>query len=167
MKYFYNCRWLVWYYKNKANLGNDWGRSHESILCLRKSKNHIMNVDSVRIPYNSHTLKYPSHPQAATSQYGNGKKRGEWTPHPTQKLEELLRKIILASNEGDIVLDPFVGSGTTAVCAKQLGREWIGIDNKEEYLKWAVDRLKNVQKKSIDEWIEFDKSVVSRRETIR
>ncbi len=193
MRYFYNCRWLIWHYKNKANLGNDWGRSHESILCLRKSKDYIMNVDSVRIPYNFHTLKYPSHPQAKTSQYGNGKKRGEWiphpqgakpkdvieipttcngmgekTPHPTQKPEELLRKIILASsNEGDIVLDPFVGSGTTAVCAKQLGREWIGIDNKEEYLKWAVDRLKNVQKKSIDEWIQFDKSVVSRRETIR
>lgn len=193
MKYFYNCRWLIWHYKNKANLGNDWGRSHESILCLRKSKDYIMNVDFVRIPYNSHTLKYPSHPQAVTSQYGNGKKRGEWTPHPqgakpkdvieipttcngmgektphpTQKPEELIRKIILASsNEGGIVLDPFVGSGTTAVCAKQLGREWIGIDNKEEYLKWAVDRLKNVQKKSIDEWIQFDKSVVSRRDTIR
>lgn len=193
MKYFYNCRWLIWYYKNKANLGNDWGRSHESILCLRKSKEHIMNVDFVRIPYNAHTLKYPEHPQAATSQYGNGKKRREWTPHPlgakpkdvieipttcngmgektphpTQKPEELLRKIILASsNEGDIVLDPFIGSGTTAVCAKQLGREWIGIDNKEEYLKWAIDRLKNVQKKSIDEWIQFDKAVVSRRENIR
>ena len=193
MKYFYNCRWLVWHYKNKANLGNDWGRSHESILCLRKSKDHIMNVYSIRIPYNSHTLKYPSHPQAETSQYGNGKKRGEWlphplgakpkdvieipttcngmgekTPHPTQKPEELLRKIILASsNEGDIILDPFVGSGTTVVCAKQLGREWIGIDNEEEYLRWGVNRLKNVQKKSIAEWIQFDKAIVSRRETIR
>lgn len=193
MKYFYNCRWLIWHYKNKANLGNDWGRSHESILCLRKSKEHIMNIDFVRLPYNAHTLKYPVHPQAETSQYGRGKKREEWiphplgakpkdvieipttcngmgekTPHPTQKPEELLRKVILASsNEGDIILDPFVGSGTTVVCAKQLGREWIGIDNKEEYLKWAVDRLQNVQEKTIDEWIQFDKSVVSRRENIR
>ena len=71
MKYFYNCKWIIWHYKNKANLGNDWGRSHESILCLRKSNKHTMNIDSVRIPYNSHTLKYPSHPQAKTSQYGN------------------------------------------------------------------------------------------------
>ena len=160
MRYFYNCRWLIWHYKNKANLGSDWGRSHESILCLRKSQKYVMNIDSIRIPYNAHTLKYPAHPQAETSQYGNGKKRGEWmpnplgakpkdvieipttcngmgekTPHPTQKPEELLRKVILASSsKGDVILDPFVGSGTTAVCAKQLGRRWIGIDQEETYL---------------------------------
>lgn len=193
MKYFYNCRWIIWHYKNKANLGNDWGRSHESILCLRKSNRHIMNIDSIRIPYNSHTLKYPSHPQAETSQYGNGKQRSDWvpnplgakpkdvieipttcngmgekTPHPTQKPEELLRKIILASSdENDIVLDPFVGSGTTAVCAKQLKRQFIGIDQMEQYLEWAAVRLKQVQEKPITEWIEYDRSVAARRETIR
>ena len=193
MRHFYNCRWLIWHYKNKANLGSDWGRSHESILCLRKSQKYVMNIDSIRIPYNAHTLKYPAHPQAETSQYGNGKKRGEWmpnplgtkpkdvieipttcngmgekTPHPTQKPEELLRKVILASSsKGDVILDPFVGSGTTAVCAKQLGRRWIGIDQEETYLQWAVDRLKNVPEKTEDDWIQYDKTVVSRRETIR
>ena len=193
MRYFYNCRWLIWHYKNKANLGSDWGRSHESILCLRKSQKYVMNIDSIRIPYNAHTLKYPAHPQAETSQYGNGKKRGEWmpnplgakpkdvieipttcngmgekTPHPTQKPEELLRKVILASSsKGDVILDPFVGSGTAAVCAKQLGRRWIGIDQEETYLQWAVDRLKNVPEKTEDDWIQYDKTVVSRRETIR
>ena len=193
MRYFYNCRWLIWHYKNKANLGSDWGRSHESILCLRKSQKYVMNIDSIRIPYNAHTLKYPAHPQAETSQYGNRKKRGEWmpnplgakpkdvieipttcngmgekTPHPTQKPEELLRKVILASSsKGDVILDPFVGSGTTAVCAKQLGRRWIGIDQEETYLQWAVDRLKNVPEKTEDDWIQYDKTVVSRRETIR
>ena len=193
MRYFYNCRWLIWHYKNKANLGSDWGRRHESILCLRKSQKYVMNIDSIRIPYNAHTLKYPAHPQAETSQYGNGKKRGEWmpnplgakpkdvieipttcngmgekTPHPTQKPEELLRKVILASSsKGDVILDPFVGSGTTAVCAKQLGRRWIGIDQEETYLQWAVDRLKNVPEKTEDDWIQYDKTVVSRRETIR
>lgn len=193
MKYFNSCKWIVWHYKNKANLGSDWGRSHESILCLRKSKNYVMNVDSVRIPYNSHTLKYPSHPQAETSQYGNGKGRDNWvpnplgakpkdvieipttcngmgekTPHPTQKPEELVRKIILASsNENDIVLDPFVGSGTTAVCSKQLNRQWIGIDQSDEYLTWARERLENVVEKTIPEWIEYDKSVAERRESIR
>ena len=152
-----------------------------------------MNLDKIRIPYNSHTLKYPSHPQAETSQYGNGKTRSNWvpnplgakpkdvieipttcngmgekTPHPTQKPEELLRKIILASsNEGDIILDPFVGSGTTAVCAKQLGRQFFGIEQEKEYLKWAVNRLEQVQKKTIQEWIEYDKALVARRETIR
>ena len=193
MRYFYNCRWLIWHYKNKANLGSDWGRSHESILCLRKSQKYVMNIDSIKITYKAHTLKYPAEPQAETSQYGNGKKRGEWmpnplgakpkdvieipttcngmgekTPHPTQKPEELLRKVILASSsKGDVILDPFVGSGTTAVCAKQLGRRWIGIDQEETYLQWAVDRLKNVPEKTEDDWIQYDKTVVSRRETIR
>jgi site-specific DNA-methyltransferase (adenine-specific)/adenine-specific DNA-methyltransferase len=53
----------------------------------------------------------------------------EKTDHPTQKPEELLGRIIRASsNEGDIVLDAFVGSGTTAIVAEKLGRRWIAID---------------------------------------
>ena len=93
---------------------------------------------------------------------------GKKTPHPTQKPEELLRKIILvSSNKGDVILDPFVGSGTTAVCAKQLESQWIGIDKSEEYLNWAVERLEKVQRKTIEEWMQYDKSIVSRRETIR
>jgi site-specific DNA-methyltransferase (adenine-specific) len=67
-KFFRGCRWLVWHYKNKANLGNDWGRSHESILHFRKTKKFTFNTDDVRIPYGNHTLKYPEHPQAETSQ---------------------------------------------------------------------------------------------------
>ena len=49
--------------------------------------------------------------------------------HPTQKPEEMLKRIIIASsNKGDVVLDPFLGSGTTAVVAKRLKRDWIGIE---------------------------------------
>src|SRR5690606_8953708 len=82
-KFFKGCRWLVWHYKNKANMGNDWGRSHENILHLRKSKFFTLNVDNIRVPYGEHTLRYPSHPQAETSQYGKGKKRQDnWVPHP-------------------------------------------------------------------------------------
>ncbi len=69
-RFFAGCKWLVWHYKNKANLGSDWGRSHESILHLRKSRQFTFNVDPVRLPYGNHTLKYPEHPQAETSQYG-------------------------------------------------------------------------------------------------
>ena len=47
MKYFKGCKWLIWFYKNKANLGNDWGRSHESILHLRKTKKFSMNIDKL------------------------------------------------------------------------------------------------------------------------
>jgi site-specific DNA-methyltransferase (adenine-specific) len=66
---FDGCRWLVWHYRNKANLGRDWGRSHESILHLRR-RDFALDVDAARIPYNSHTLRYPEHPQAQTSRYG-------------------------------------------------------------------------------------------------
>ncbi|MBU0758232.1 MAG: site-specific DNA-methyltransferase [Nanoarchaeota archaeon] len=64
--------------------------------------------------------------------------------HPTQKPLELLNRIIASStNEGDLVLDPFNGSGTTGVAANRLGRKYIGIDKEKEYLDITVNRLKN------------------------
>ena len=192
-KFFQSCRWLIWHYKNKANLGKDWGRSHESILHFRKSKNTKLNIDSIRIPYGAHTLKYPSHPQAETSQYGNGKRRDNWFPnplgakpkdvfdipttcngmeektkHPTQKPEELLRKLVLAASQpGDLILDPFSGSGTTLVVAEQLGRKWLGCDLSQEYNEMAIGRIDNVKQMSVEQWIEYDRKVVARRERIR
>jgi len=193
-KYFKSCRWIIWHYKNKANLGNDWGRSHESILHFRKSNKFSFNVDSIRIPYSEHTLKYPTHPQSETSQYGNGKTSKhiwnpnplgakpkdvleipttcngmhEKTPHPTQKPEELLRKIILASSKkGDIILDPFCGSGTTPVCAEQLSRKWLACDSEKEYLKWAAHRIDLVEDWSVEQWIGYDFENLKRRNSIR
>lgn len=67
--------------------------------------------------------------------------------HPTQKPEYLLERIILASTEeGAVLLDPFLGSGTTAVVAIKLGRKCIGIDNEPEYLDIAARRLRKVKK---------------------
>jgi len=200
-KYFKGCRWIIWHYKNKANLGSDWGRSHESILHFRKTKNFTFNIDEIRIPYSEHTLKYPSHPQAETSLYGNGKNgthiwepnplgakpkdvleipqdiievpttcngMHEKTPHPTQKPEELLRKIILASsNIDDIVLDPFCGSGTTPVSAEQLQRKWLACDLSPEYLDWAVKRIELVEDWSIEKWNKYDFENLKRRNSIR
>jgi len=193
---FSGCRWLVWHYKNKANLGKDWGRSHESIIHFRKSREYTMNMDAVRIPYGAHTLKYPDHPQADSSQYGKGRdnsQRADWTPnplgakakdvielpttcngmgekttHPTQKPEELLRKLVLASsNPGDLVIDPFSGSGTTAVVADQLGRNWMGCDSNAEYNGFAATRLERIVRRSVDEWMELDRKTAHRRESIR
>ena len=66
--------------------------------------------------------------------------------HPTQKPEYLLERIILASTEkGDVVLDPFCGSGTTGVVSGKYGRQFIGIDNNEEYLDIAKKRLDHIQ----------------------
>jgi site-specific DNA-methyltransferase (adenine-specific) len=149
----------------------------------------------VRIPYGAHTLKYPSHPQAETSAYGKNANKsrenwipnpkgakpkdvidipttcngmGEKTPHPTQKPEELLRKFVLASSsEGDLVIDPFSGSGTTIVVAEQLGRRWMGCDLNAPYNRWAIERIKNVRRMTKDEWIAYDRKTVERRESIR
>jgi site-specific DNA-methyltransferase (adenine-specific) len=69
----------------------------------------------------------------------------ENTSHPTQKPEKLIAKLILASSRpGDIVLDPFLGSGTTSVVAKKLGRHFIGIEMEEEYCLLAERRLRLV-----------------------
>jgi site-specific DNA-methyltransferase (adenine-specific) len=66
----------------------------------------------------------------------------ENTDHPTQKPEKLLAKIILASsNEGDLILDPFAGSGTTAVVAKKLNRRFVTIESDRKYCTLAVKRL--------------------------
>ena len=160
---------------------------------FRKAKKFLLNIDEIRIPYGNHTLKYPSHPQAESSQYSRGKDTGIWTPnplgakpkdvieipttcngmgektkHPTQKPEELLRKLVLASsNVGDIVLDPFSGSGTTLVVAEQLKRMWVGCEMNEEYNSWAINRIDRVQSQSIESWIEYDKANAKRRESIR
>ena len=192
-RHFASCRWLVWNYRNKANLGRDWGRSHESILHFRKSSDFRLRQDDVRVPYGRHTLKYPSHPQAESSNFGNGRLRDDWqphplgakpkdvleipttcngmgekTPHPTQKPEELVRKLVLAASDArQVVVDPFSGSGTTAVVAEQLGRRWLACDQSEQYNLWTVERLHRVRRMSVAQWIEHDRENARRRESIR
>ena len=163
-----SCRWLVWSYRNKANLKDDWGRSHESILHLRAGKRFTFHTDAVRIPYNAHTTRYPERTQAETSQYGGGKAREDrWRPHPlgarprdvlevpvlangtaektahpTQKPVQLLKKLLLASSDpGGLVVDPFAGSGTSAVVAEATGRRWAAIEADPQYVKLAAARI--------------------------
>jgi site-specific DNA-methyltransferase (adenine-specific) len=109
--------------------------------------------------------------QAVNSQYGRGVRRDRWQPHPlgakprdvleipvicngmaektphaTQKPEELIERLILASSApGQLVVDPFVGSGTTAVVAARLGRRWLAGDAAARYVGLARDRLARVQ----------------------
>jgi DNA modification methylase len=89
----------------------------------------------------------------------NGKKA-----HSTQKPEELLYRIILStSNPGDIVLDPFMGSGTTGAIAKKLGRNYIGIEKDSKYIKIANERIEKVKKvdlKSLEYPVEIKKPKV-------
>ncbi|MEQ1647970.1 MAG: site-specific DNA-methyltransferase [Hyphomicrobiaceae bacterium] len=70
--------------------------------------------------------------------------------HPTQKPEALLHRIILSSsNPGDVVLDPFFGTGTTGAVAKRLGRTWIGIERDKDYVAAAQERIDRVQPLSL------------------
>jgi site-specific DNA-methyltransferase (adenine-specific) len=167
---FAGTRWLVWAFRNRGNLRGDWGRSHESILHLRKSRDFTMDVDAVRVPYNAHTQRYPERAQGASSQFGAG--GGSWRPHPggakprdvleipllnngmaektdhpTQKPEELIRRLVAASSQpGDLVLDPFGGSGTTAVVCELLGRRWAVCEREADYVAMATARLDAVRR---------------------
>ncbi|RLC37005.1 site-specific DNA-methyltransferase [candidate division Kazan bacterium] len=74
--------------------------------------------------------------------YARVKKR----KHPTEKPVELIKKFIeMSSKEKDIVLDPFIGSGTTAVACRQLGRHYIGYEINKEYCEIAKQRLANIK----------------------
>ncbi|MDP6927195.1 MAG: DNA methyltransferase, partial [Rhodospirillales bacterium] len=79
----------------------------------------------------------------------NGKKA-----HPTQKPESLLYRVVLSSTDvGDVVLDPFFGSGTTGAVAKQLGRNYIGLERDPGYAKLAGKRLARIQRVSVEEFV--------------
>jgi len=72
--------------------------------------------------------------------------------HPTQKPEALIYRVMLASsNPGDVVLDPFFGTGTTGVIAKRLHRNWIGIEREAVYKELAEERIKNESPEAFDE----------------
>ena len=191
---FKGCKWLIWFYRNKANLGNDWGRSHESILHFRKSKDFIFNIDEVRIPYNEHTLRYPKRSQAETSQYANGKKTDySWEPNPlgakpkdvleiptisnsawekyphlTQKPVELLRKIILSSSNPDsIILDPFGGSGTTYAVAEAYNRQWLGTELNINFCEIIQKRLSDKEHIQRIATAKDEKEATERRRKLR
>ncbi|HUS95560.1 MAG TPA: site-specific DNA-methyltransferase [Hyphomicrobiaceae bacterium] len=74
--------------------------------------------------------------------------------HPTQKPEALLHRIVLAcSNPGDVILDPFFGTGTTGAVAKRLGRKWIGIERDPEYAgaaQFRIDEIRQLPPSSLD-----------------
>lgn len=71
--------------------------------------------------------------------------------HTTQKPEALLERVILASTKpGDVVLDPFFGTGTTGAVAKRLGRNYLGIEREEKYIKGAEERINNVEVETND-----------------
>lgn len=145
------------YLKNIIIWNFDWGGSTNKRLCSRyeyvffftKHKdNYTFNIEDIKIPalnyrpdrYKSQ-LKNPSDVWRISLVSGNSPER---TEHPAQYPEELIERIIkVGTNPDDLVLDPFMGSGTTAVVAKKLGRRYIGYETEKEFIKIAENRLKN------------------------
>ena len=77
----------------------------------------------------------------------------ETVEHPTQKPLELIERIVETSSKpGMTVLDPFLGSGTTCVACKKLGRNYIGIEKEPAYITIAEKRLEKVNNHKIEEW---------------
>lgn len=121
--------------------------AHETILWAKKDKKskHKFNYQQMkewddRISPSGRQMKSIwSIPLTPRSEKNNG-------IHPTQKPIELLRRIILSSSdEGDLILDPFNGSGTTGIVACELGREYIGIDTNEEFLDLTIKRYEKLR----------------------
>lgn len=149
--------------KGRGAKGN-WKNGHEDIWFATKSNNYTFNVDTVKIkkrvitpykekgkpkdweetPTGNFRVTYPSNLwDDITIPFWSMK---ENTAHPTQKPEKLIAKLILASStEDDIILDPFLGSGTTSVVAKKLRRNYIGIEQSQLYCIWTERRLKEVE----------------------
>jgi site-specific DNA-methyltransferase (adenine-specific) len=132
---------IIWSYHWGIHINKQWNRKHDNILFYSKSTKWQFNSDIVREPYSPGSIMTQD---IRWNKSYNPKGRlpedvwyiptinaiaRERTGYPTQKPEALLERIIKASsNEGDLVLDPFCGCGTTAIVASKLNRRFVGID---------------------------------------
>lgn len=159
-KYFHIQNRITWQREKGRGALTNWKNGMEDIWFATMSKNYTFNVENVKIrrkviaPYKVDG-KPKDWEETADGNFRNTYPSNFWddisipywsmpenTAHPTQKPEKLLAKLILASsNEGDIVFDPFLGSGSTSVTAKKLGRKYVGIEQNEQYCVWVEKRL--------------------------
>ena len=153
----------IWLFPNGMNRQIDnWQICYDPVYFGKKTGQHKFNTDDVRFAYTAGTQERIKNPVVKGGKewkpHADGRKpenvlvvpclnhgagAGERTEHPTQKPIDLMKMYVSASSDpNDLILDPFLGSGTTAVAAKQLGRQFIGIEIEEKYCKIAVDRLR-------------------------
>ena len=140
---------IVWFKPNASpNLARKtFTASHETLIWASKSKDYYFDYEASReYSFEKDKIKNPGKQMRSVwwlpTTPANEKKLGY---HPTQKPLSLLERIILtASKEGDLILDPFCGSGTTGVAAVKNNRNFVGIDISEEYLELAKNRIKEV-----------------------
>lgn len=151
---------ITWQREKGRGAAANWKNGLEDIWFATKSNSYTFNLDAVKIrkkviaPYREGG-KPKDWDETEEGNYRNTCPSNFWdditipfwsmpenTAHPTQKPEKLIAKIMLAStNPSDVVFDPFLGSGTTSVVAKKLGRKYIGIEINEQYCIWAEQRL--------------------------
>lgn len=159
-KYFHIQNRITWQREKGRGALTNWKNGMEDIWFATNSKNYTFNVEDVKVrrkviaPYKIDG-KPKDWEETAEGNFRNTYPSNFWddisipywsmpenTAHPTQKPEKLLAKLILASsNAGDVVFDPFLGSGSTSVTAKKLGRQYIGIEVNPQYCVWAEKRL--------------------------
>ena len=138
--------WITWYYTQGIGKTKGFSPRHDDILMFNKNaKKFTFNLDAIRVPqkyYRSVNNMRGANPgkvwEFSHMHYCNAKRQ----KHPTQKPEGLYERMILASsNEGDVVLDPFGGSGTCLHVCQHTGRKGISIDLNPEYCKMTEERL--------------------------
>lgn len=159
-KYFHLRNRITWEREKGRGAKLNWKNTAEDIWYFTVSDNFTFNVDAVKMrrkvlaPYKENGQPKDWNADK-TGNFRDTHPSNVWTDisvpfwsmpentdHPTQKPEKLLAKIILAStNAGDVILDPFAGSGTTAVTAKKLGRDFVAIESDERYCLLAQKRL--------------------------
>ena len=151
---------ITWQREKGRGAKRNWKNSMEDIFFATCGEDYTFNLDAVKqrrkvlAPYRENGVP-KDWEETADGKFRDTCPSNFWddisvpywsmaenTAHPTQKSEKLIAKLILASsNAGDLVLDPFAGSGTTAVVAKKLGRKYIGIEQNPTYCAWAEYRL--------------------------
>lgn len=166
-KYFHIQNRITWQREKGRGALSNWKNGMEDIWFATRSSTYTFNVESVMMrrrviaPYKVDG-KPKDWEETATGNFRNTYPSNFWddisipywsmpenTAHPTQKPEKLLAKLILASsNPGDVVFDPFLGSGSTSVTAKKLNRRYVGIEINEQYCVWAEKRLEMAESDS-------------------
>lgn len=143
---------ITWTFNNMQNCTNRLSGRYENILWgVKDINNYVFNLDNIRIPYitqNDKRLKSGKGRNPTDVWYfdrvNNMTKKKLNLKHPTVYPLQMIERIIkMSSNPGDIILDPFLGSGTSLVAAKRLGRSGIGFELDENYAEEIKMRLEN------------------------
>ncbi len=182
---------ITWEREKGRGSKTNWKNNTEDIWFATRSDKYIFNVDDVKVkrkvlaPYKREDGKPKDWAESDGNKYRLTHPSNIWTDitvpfwsmqentdHPTQKPEKLIAKLILASsNKGDVVLDPFLGSGTTSAVAKKLERNFIGIELDEDFACLAEKRLKLAEDsdeiQGYSDGVFWERNTLSERENTR